>query len=88
MSKASRALDSAFEHHQAGQFQQAEELYQDVLRLSPQHPDALHLLGLLWHQQGKTAQARDLLISNYDWFTEGFDTVDLRDAKALLEALD
>ena len=44
-------------------------------------------LARLWQQQGKRAAARDLLGPIYDWFTEGFDTVDLQEAKALLEAL-
>ena len=44
-------------------------------------------LARLWHQQGKTTEARDLLAPVYDWFTEGFDTADLRDAKALLGEL-
>ncbi len=44
-------------------------------------------LARLWHQQGKTGEARALLAPVYDWFTEGFDTADLKDAKALLEAL-
>ncbi len=38
-------------------------------------------------EQGKTGEARALLAPVYDWFTEGFDTADLKDAKALLEAL-
>ena len=36
---------------------------------------------------GKEAKARDLLAPVYDWFTEGFDTADLKDAKALLDSL-
>jgi predicted ATPase len=44
-------------------------------------------LARLWQQQGKTAEARDLLAPVYSWFTEGFDTKDLKDAKALLEEL-
>ncbi|HSF33392.1 MAG TPA: adenylate/guanylate cyclase domain-containing protein [Candidatus Tectomicrobia bacterium] len=44
-------------------------------------------LGRLWHQQGKRAEARALLTQVYDWFTEGFDTPDLRDARALLDML-
>jgi predicted ATPase len=39
----------------------------------------------LWQSQGKPKQARELLAPVYDWFTEGFDTQDLKDAKALLE---
>jgi len=44
-------------------------------------------LGRLWQQQGKQVEARDLLAPVYDWFTEGFDTKDRQDAKALLEEL-
>ena len=44
-------------------------------------------LSRLWQQQGKRAEARQLLAEIYGWFTEGFDTVDLQDAKALLEEL-
>ena len=44
-------------------------------------------LARLWQQQGRTDEARDLLSPVYDWFTEGFDTRDLKDAKALLEEL-
>jgi len=41
----------------------------------------------LWRDQGKCIEARDLLATIYGWFTEGFDTRDLKEAKALLEAL-
>ncbi len=44
-------------------------------------------LARLWQGQGKETEARDLLAPVYNWFTEGFDTADLQDAKALLEAL-
>jgi tetratricopeptide (TPR) repeat protein len=44
-------------------------------------------LARLWQQQGKQAKARELLAPTYDWFTEGFDTADLQDARALLDAL-
>jgi predicted ATPase len=44
-------------------------------------------LARLWQQQGKDAEARELLGSIYGWFTEGFDTADLQDAKTLLEEL-
>jgi predicted ATPase len=44
-------------------------------------------LGRLWQPQGKRVEARQLLSEIYGWFTEGFDTPDLQDAKALLEAL-
>ncbi len=42
-------------------------------------------LARLWQRQGKRDAARDLLAPVYEWFTEGFDTRDLIDAKALLE---
>jgi class 3 adenylate cyclase len=44
-------------------------------------------LSRLWQQQGKRAEAYELLAPVYGWFTEGFDTADLQDAKALLEGL-
>jgi predicted ATPase len=44
-------------------------------------------LARLWQSQDKPSEARDLLAPVYNWFTEGFDTADLKDAKALLEEL-
>jgi class 3 adenylate cyclase/predicted ATPase len=44
-------------------------------------------LSRLWQRQGKRAEAHQLLAEVYGWFTEGFDTPDLQEAKALLEAL-
>ena len=44
-------------------------------------------LARLWQQQGKQAEAYELLVPIYGWFTEGFDTTDLREAKALLDEL-
>jgi predicted ATPase len=41
----------------------------------------------LWQPQGKRAEAYELLAPLYGWFTEGFDTADLQEAKALLEEL-
>jgi predicted ATPase len=45
-------------------------------------------LARLWQQQGKQAEAHALLAPVYGWFTEGFETADLQEAKALLEELD
>jgi predicted ATPase len=45
-------------------------------------------LAKLWQQQGKRQEAHDLLAPVYHWFTEGFDTLDLQEAKALLDALE
>jgi predicted ATPase len=44
-------------------------------------------LSRLWQRQGKRAEAGELLALIYGWFTEGFDTADLQEAKALLEEL-
>jgi predicted ATPase len=44
-------------------------------------------LARLWQQQGKRTEAYELLAPIYGWFTEGFDTADLQDAKALLADL-
>ena len=44
-------------------------------------------LARLWRQQGKRAEARQVLAQVYDWFTEGFDTADLQEARTLLDAL-
>jgi predicted ATPase len=44
-------------------------------------------LSRLWQQQGKCQEAHNLLAPVYDWFTEGFDTADLQEAKTLLEEL-
>ena len=44
-------------------------------------------LARLWQRQDKRDEARELLAPIYTWFTEGFDTADLQEAKALLDAL-
>jgi predicted ATPase len=44
-------------------------------------------LARLWQQQGKKTEAHHMLSEIYNWFTEGFDTKDLQEAKALLEEL-
>jgi predicted ATPase len=48
---------------------------------------AVMSLARLWRDQGKVRQARELLAPVYGWFTEGFDTRDLKEAKALLQEL-
>jgi predicted ATPase len=48
---------------------------------------AVMSLSRLWKEQGKKAEARQMLTEIYGWFTEGFDTADLKEAKALLEEL-
>ena len=44
-------------------------------------------LARLWGEQGRRAEARDLLAPAYGWFTEGFDTSDLGEAKRLIDEL-
>jgi predicted ATPase len=44
-------------------------------------------MARLWRDQGKGTEARDLLAPVYGWFTEGFDTLDLKEAKVLLDEL-
>ena len=56
-------------------------------RLAPGSLRAATSLARLWRDQGKRAEAHDLLAPVYGWFTEGFDTLDLKEAKALLDEL-
>jgi predicted ATPase len=73
---------------------QAEACFQQALTVARHHQAksielrAATSLARLWHQQGKRQEAYDLLAPVYNWFTEGFDTADLQDAKALLDALE
>jgi predicted ATPase len=50
-------------------------------------PRAAMSIARLWRDQGKRDEARDLLAPVYGWFSEGFDTLDLKEAKALLDEL-
>ena len=76
-----------------GHSEVAEELYRKALRIAEEQEAKLWelraaaSLAQLRRDQGRHAEARDLLASIYGWFTEGFDTPDLKDAKALLDAL-
>jgi hypothetical protein len=58
-------------------------------RVAPVHvlPHHQHWLPRLWRDQGKRDEARDLFAPVHGWFTEGFDTLDLKEAKALLDEL-
>ncbi|HEX2524261.1 MAG TPA: hypothetical protein VHP35_19285, partial [Terriglobia bacterium] len=73
--------------------QRAEACFQNALKVARgQSAKSLELraamsLSRLWQRQAKTAEARQLLGYIYGWFTEGFDTADLKAAKALLEEL-
>jgi predicted ATPase len=73
--------------------EEAEACFHDALELArAQNAKSWELraatsLAHLWQSQGKTSEAHDLLSPVYGWFTEGFDTPDLQDAKALLDKL-
>ena len=72
---------------------EAEEYFWKAIEIARrQHAKSLELravmsLSRLWQQQGKKEEARKMLAEIYNWFTEGFDTVDLKEAKALLEQI-
>ena len=72
---------------------EAESLFREAIEIARgQESKSLELraatsLARLWQRQGKRDEARELLAPVYDWFTEGFDTQDLKDAKALLAEL-
>jgi len=79
---------------QSAEFQgEAEERFQQALAVARrQQAKSLELraamsLSRLWQQQGKRQEAYDLLAPVYGWFTEGFDTADVQEAKALLHEL-
>jgi predicted ATPase len=69
-----------------GHFQTALEIARQQQAKSWELRTAMSL-ARLWRSQGKVQQARELLTPVYGWFTEGFDTRDLKEAKALLEEL-
>jgi predicted O-linked N-acetylglucosamine transferase (SPINDLY family) len=56
-----QALQIAWRHHQTGRLPQAEALYRQILQQQPNHPDALHLLGVIAHQAGRHDLAVDLI---------------------------
>jgi adenylate cyclase len=72
---------------------EAEECFRKSIEIARQQETrsfelrAMTSLSRLWMQQGKKAEARQALAEIYGWFSEGFDTADLKDAKALLEQL-
>jgi predicted ATPase len=73
--------------------QKAEKYFERALSVAHQQQmkswelRAAMSLARLWRDQGKPQQARELLAPVYGWFTEGFETLDLKEAKALLEEL-
>jgi predicted ATPase len=74
-------------------FDAAEAAFAHAIEIARrQHTRSLELraamsMARLWREQGKRDEARDLLAPVYGWFTEGFDTLDLKEAKALLGEL-
>jgi predicted ATPase len=76
-----------------GHSKTAEELYGKALSIAEEQGAKLWQLraaaslARLWGEQGRRAEARELLAPTYGWFTEGFDTADLKEAKALLDEL-
>jgi class 3 adenylate cyclase/predicted ATPase len=76
-----------------GDSEAAEELYRKALSIAKEQGAKLWelraavSLGRLWGEQGRRAEARELLAPVYGWFTEGFDTADLKEAKVLLDEL-
>jgi predicted ATPase len=86
--KGELLLTRSSQHHA-----EAETCFRQALALArQQQAKSLELraamsLARLWQRQGKRAEARALLAPVYGWFTEGFDTADLQEARALLEAL-
>jgi predicted ATPase len=77
-----------------GHSEAAEELFHKALSIAADQEAKLWelraavSLARLWRDQGRRAEAHDLLAPVYGWFTEGFDTPDLKEAKALLDTLD
>jgi predicted ATPase len=76
-----------------GNFEAGEELYRKALNIAEEQGAKLWelraaaSLARLRRDQGRPSLARDLLAPVYGWFTEGFDTPDLKDAKVLLDEL-
>jgi predicted ATPase len=76
-----------------GHSEVAEELYRKALSIARTQEAKLwelraaRDLARLWGEQGRRTEARDLVAPVYGWFTEGFDTADLKEAKALLDQL-
>ena len=73
---------------------EAERAFRQAIELARQHSTkswelrAAISLSRLWRRQGKRPEAARLLAEIYGWFTEGFDTADLREARVLLDELE
>ena len=76
-----------------GRTEAVEELYRKALSIAEEQEAKLWelraavSLARLWADEGRRAEARDLLARVYSWFTEGFDIADLKEAKGLLDEL-
>jgi predicted ATPase len=80
------------QQNSANQAEAENFFYQAIVVAQKQSAKSLELraaisLAKLWYQQGKRQEAHSLLAPVYNWFTEGFDTADLKEAKALLDEL-
>jgi class 3 adenylate cyclase/predicted ATPase len=94
-----RWLDAELHRHKGrllvrlGHTEAAEKLFRNALTIAVEQEAKLWelraavSLARLWRDQGRRAEARDLLAAVYGWFTEGFDTADLKEAKGLLDEL-
>jgi class 3 adenylate cyclase/predicted ATPase len=93
LAEAHRLQGDLLLRHRAPDAAQAEACFQQALAIARRQQAkswelrAAISLARLWQQQGKCQEAHDLLAPVYGWFTEGFDTADLQEAKALLEEL-
>ena len=94
LAEAHRRQGDLLLRHRAPDAAQAEVCFQQALAIARRQQAkswelrAAMSLARLWQQQGKRTEAYDLLAPIYGWFTEGFDTADLQEAKALLEELE
>jgi len=86
-------LQSGGDPSSAAVEREVEACFEKALEIAKDHSAkswqlrAAKSLARLWQQQGKQTEARELLAEIYNWFTEGFDTKDLQEAKVLLEEL-
>jgi predicted ATPase len=90
--KGTLTLESKVESHKS-KVEEAEECFLKAIAIAQRQQAkswelrAVMSLARLWQSQGKTAEARRMLAEIYNWFTEGFDTKDLQEAKALIQEL-
>ena len=91
--KGALTLQSKVQGPESEVEEEAEECFHKAIEIArKQQAKSLELrammsLSRLWQRQGKRDEARQILAEIYGWFTEGFDTKDLQDARALLDEL-